>query len=293
MTFEYHVLEAKKTLCSAEIDENMAGSKPASWYVASEEPEFGGMCIQIHKNAPCHAHLKINTSDWRKPIILASNCQYVEKYKEQSEAYLDWLFDPIRSPWRALVSSGFEKIYDDSGRIRGFFFTQEKLSQYPFMFFKNFCIAARVVYEHPKKIAIFKKAIDAGLSGSDAFILATYLDVCSTMSTCEKATYGGYCRSGWHWPICLSGCNDGGWFNYEAFTSGTPRRQYRNPNGCWTHETEATDYGYWKHPEIYTDVSLLWSMFQDNDCGDKYESNIRIDDAITVFRKWKETYVKT
>lgn len=283
MDFEAHKEKAIETLFLAYTSPDNAYNCPSTWYVASELEEFNGgkVDVQAYVNHPCHMQLSITDyysggkNDWKAPIILASNCQYAPENEEQSLLYLNWIFSN-ESPWRRLIEEGFHTVeYPQDGRLRGFYFDQSQLKKFPFLLYKNFCIAARVAYEYPDHIRAWKFFVDSGMSKTDAFIMASYAKLKSN----GKAFTEPYRNTGHHWPICPNN-GDGGHFDYLAWTNGEPKPHYYNPNGCWTKNWD----------DKYDTGTILPAINASTESGGSYwdEGKINIEDVIKVFEKWSE-----
>ena len=286
MKFEDHLPEAIETILKATRDPDNAYNQPSTWYAVSETTEFLGEASSIRVNAPCHMALsleyeyKSNTSknDWKKPIILASNCQYAVDDEEQSLMYFDWIFSQ-ESPWRRLIEEGFHLIRDpEDDRLRGFYFDQNRLKMFPFLLYKNFCVASRVAFEYPDHIRAWKFFVESGLSKTDAFIMASHIKIRNSKK--NSVILEPYRSTGHHWPICPNN-GDGGYFDYLAWTNGTPRPHYRNPNGCWTKKVSDGLYNTW-----YIKDHLKANSSNPDSNWD--ESIITLDVALKVFEKWKK-----
>ena len=277
-----HIAEAIKTLRKASRDPDKAYNGPATWYVASNVGEFeGGVSYQQGINYPCHMPFQVHTNKWEMPIILASGCTYADIYKEQSLAFIAWLLSPTESPWRSLLQEGFHTVDDGSGNLKGFYFDQEQLLKFPFLLFKNFCIAARIPYEYPAHVKVWYQAVQEGVSGSDALILASMLSW-KTKLVVDSSRAGGH-----HWPIRPVGNGDGGYFDYNRWTNADPRPHYQNPNGCWT-----VPGGSMLEINVGSLIPLLCANSSNPEAASWQSSDIEWDVALSTFRKWKEKYVK-
>lgn len=100
-----------------------------------------------------------------KPIAIHSS---IWGYNETSKRFIEWLFDPAKSPWRKILTD--YKLYrKDDGTLVGFsLFDMDK----PWRTIMNFLFASRFQFEHEAMLAIFNKALEAGLDEAASFALA-------------------------------------------------------------------------------------------------------------------------
>lgn len=215
------------------------GNGPASFYVASEkkvfqDEDYDDVKMVSETGGVCHFRMSLNDGiparNW-SGITMASNFNFKPEHALQSLMFWLWLIDAEKSPWRKILTKGPPTIIMDrkNEHMTGFYFNMEQLKLADFLFFKNFCIAARGVYEHPGHIAAWADFLEGGLSPADAYILCSFY---------HKGKNGYYYlddegADGGHWPLTLLGRHDGGNFHYHRFANGDPRDGKGYINGCW------------------------------------------------------------
>lgn len=280
MTFEEHLELAKSQILSATRDKDWSSS-PSTFYAATVEKEWiGGVAVKTGLDDVCHAQLSMKegyySGEWKTPIILASNCQYANENEEQSLAYLDWIMDPLTSPWKNLMGGTFHKIYNRNDKIMGFYWDQEEYLKHPFLLFKNFCVAARQAFEYPDNIRAWFWARAAGFDPALSFLFASYVRIDDNKDQIMRISNDR--AGGIHWPITPYG-SDGGIFALSIFKAGKPRWTKGSVNGCWTGSSGIAE-------KDYHGLSLLLKV---PDPNNPWSSNI-IEKSlvIEVLKKYEE-----
>jgi hypothetical protein len=191
---------------------------------------------RYHKSDICHARAFPNPDYAHHGKALAIHST-VWKYDDTSKKYIEWIFDPVKSPWRKLFTD--IRLYRDDDKIKGFsLFDMDK----PYRTIMNFLFATRFHSEHALMLNIFNEAVKTGFDEAVAYVLAHAL-----LASAKPDQFHFHRYNAAHVAIYpVDHRRDG-----ETFAPNIKRLREGNPN-------DNSD-PYWKGlRNNYEDVNSIW-----------------------------------